>query len=542
MKKKYAIMYIMLLVVPAVFIGVMAVRWLRYEEERLRTLAEAALEEQAAVLASHLDLLLHDMTDAVLNELAGISGDAFDEMRRWRDDHPLVRQVFAWHPDEGLLLPGVRWANAEEQSFMLRYDAFFSGRRVWPAQPAAEESVDDQSSIYTVQRARQEVARRAVGRAPAAMAQEIQRGWLPWFWERDAHLLGWMHSAGGGIVRGVELELLAACARFHPFFVDNDRRAADFALYDHNEEIVMQTAGYERLQAHGEPVRVAVSALLPHWQIGAVAAGAPVISLVWVSWLLLAILLVAILAGGGLLAWQGYRDYHDAMRKTTFVSNVSHELKTPLTTIRMYAEMLREKRINDERKRESYLAVIADESMRLTRLVNNVLDFSRLEQRRRQYRRENIELAAFLRQVAAMHTDRMRASGIELKTISSPLEVIVCSDRDALEQTLLNLLDNAAKYAASGGEVELVLVDGGNCWNIEVADRGPGVPDGHEERIFGSFYRVDDSLTARYPGTGLGLSIGRRLMRELGGDLVYRPRAGGGAEFVMSVKKEAGHA
>jgi signal transduction histidine kinase len=114
----------------------------------------------------------------------------------------------------------------------------------------------------------------------------------------------------------------------------------------------------------------------------------------------------------------------------------------------------------------------------------------------------------------------------------------VTTDRDALEQIVLNLIDNAVKYAADGGEVTVVLTPragGGAGAELRVQDRGPGVPVEHRERIFEKFHRVDDTLTAEKSGAGLGLSIARQLARGLGGDLRYAPREGGGAQFILSL-------
>jgi len=111
--------------------------------------------------------------------------------------------------------------------------------------------------------------------------------------------------------------------------------------------------------------------------------------------------------------------------------------------------------------------------------------------------------------------------------------ISVLTDRDALEQVLVNVLDNAVKYAAEGGQIDFSLTRTPRQVEIRVMDRGPGVPSEHQKRIFDTFHRVDDSLTTRQPGTGLGLSIARRMLRDLGGDLVYEPRPGGGSSFAV---------
>jgi len=125
---------------------------------------------------------------------------------------------------------------------------------------------------------------------------------------------------------------------------------------------------------------------------------------------------------------------------------------------------------------------------------------------------------------------------MELKR-NLPVEAIsVATDRDAVEQIAINLLGNACKYASSGREllVEMRMRSAGGA-EVSVGDRGPGVPASHRERIFEKFHRVDETLTAEKGGAGLGLSIARQLARGLGGELRYRPRNGGGAEFILEL-------
>jgi len=257
-----------------------------------------------------------------------------------------------------------------------------------------------------------------------------------------------------------------------------------------------------------------------------------------VAGLLVVILVVAILAGGGLLLWQARNNYLDATRKTTFVSNVSHELKTPLTSIRMYAELLQEGRAPEE-KRRRYLDVIVSESQRLTRLVNNVLDFSRLEQGRKTYRLEQLDVSEAVRTALENQQERLRQAGMALTEEGTDAPVLVETDRDALDQVLLNLIDNAIKYAADGQQLWVRVTPSPDAVQIGVLDRGPGVAASERERVFEKFHRVDDSLTADKPGSGLGLTIARRMLRDLGGDLVCTLRTDGGACFVATLPRRS---
>ena len=132
---------------------------------------------------------------------------------------------------------------------------------------------------------------------------------------------------------------------------------------------------------------------------------------------------------------------------------------------------------------------------------------------------------------------RLAEAGLTLRRELPAAPLTVLTDRDALEQIVLNLLDNVCKYACDGAEVTVALVPGprGGA-DLRVLDRGPGVPPAHRERIFEKFHRVDDTLTAEKHGAGLGLSIARQRARGLGGELRYEPRAGGGAAFVWELR------
>jgi signal transduction histidine kinase len=252
--------------------------------------------------------------------------------------------------------------------------------------------------------------------------------------------------------------------------------------------------------------------------------------------LLVGIFVAAIVAGGSLLLWQARRSEAEAAQKTSFVANVSHEFKTPLTTIRLYSELLEQGRVRDAAQSGEYLRTIGRETQRLARLVGNALDFSRLEQGRKKYARDNLDLRAELARLLDTQAPRLAEAGLVLRRDLPAEPLPVTSDRDALEQIVLNLLDNAAKYGAEGGEVTVALAPRpAHGAVVRVLDRGPGVPPAHRERIFEKFHRVDDTLTAEKAGAGLGLSIARQLARGLGGELRHLPREGGGASFILEL-------
>ena len=243
------------------------------------------------------------------------------------------------------------------------------------------------------------------------------------------------------------------------------------------------------------------------------------------------ILVAALLLGGSVLLIQVRRNSLEAVRKTTFVSNVSHELKTPLTTIRMYGEMLGDGIVKDEGKRKGYLETIISESQRLTRLVNNVLDFGRLERGEKSYNREEVELGSAVGNILETQRPRLEAAGLKLEWADDSEGVVAKLDPDVLEQVLLNLLDNLVKYAGDGKYAGVRLAREAKIVSMEVSDLGPGIPAEQRERIFETFHRVDDSLTSNKPGCGIGLGIARKLIEDMGGRITCEANEPKGAKF-----------
>ncbi len=367
-----------------------------------------------------------------------------------------------------------------------------------------------------------------------------QRGWLPMKVDGRLHLLGWVRPAGAGEVRGVELEMAALISRLGGTLPAEVSAEEGYALRDDQGRVLHQAGAVPRAAAPAITVPLAEE-LLPGWDVVAFVPAATGDSagsggFFLISTLLVGIFVAAIVAGGSLLLGQARRSEAEAAQKTSFVANVSHEFKTPLTTIRLYSELLEQGRVRDATQSGDYLRTIGRETQRLARLVGNALDFSRLEQGRKKYALEKLDLRAELARLLDTQAPRLAEAGLALKRDLPVDPLMVTSDRDAFEQILLNLLDNAAKYGAAGGEVTVELAPrppGGAM--VRVLDRGPGVPAEHRDRIFEKFHRVDDTLTAEKTGAGLGLSIARQLARGLGGELRHLPREGGGASFILEL-------
>jgi signal transduction histidine kinase len=246
-------------------------------------------------------------------------------------------------------------------------------------------------------------------------------------------------------------------------------------------------------------------------------------------------MLGAIFLGGWLVAADARRQFALAQQKTDFVSNVSHELKTPLTSIRMFAELMHCGREETKAKSQQYLRIIMVEAERLTRLINNVLDFAKLERKQKRFDKKPFDLHAMIQRIWESQELHLRESGFTTKWQAATPPYPVVGDEDALAQILVNLLSNAEKYCGDRKEVELHTYIDDHHVCISVLDRGNGVPCGEERKIFEAFYRAHDSLSSGIQGSGLGLTLAQRLAEEHGGAIEYRAREGGGSAFTLKL-------
>jgi signal transduction histidine kinase len=288
-------------------------------------------------------------------------------------------------------------------------------------------------------------------------------------------------------------------------------------------------------------VATEIGETLPHWEVALylldpakLTRSAHTLKLTLGA--VIALLVLAIGIGSWLIVTDLNRQLTLARQKTDFVSNVSHELKTPLTSIRMFSELLAEGRVNDPVKQRSYLSIITAETARLSRLINNVLDFARIERGEKKYHFQTCDLNNLLRDTAETYRPHLEANGFQFDCELPDSPLLVNGDRDALSQIIVNLLSNAEKYSDSRKEVTVRLEQQTHPLphvELKVLDRGLGVPDGSEEKIFEQFYRAHDSLSNGIQGSGLGLTLARQIARAHGGEVVYETREGGGSCFTL---------
>ena len=232
------------------------------------------------------------------------------------------------------------------------------------------------------------------------------------------------------------------------------------------------------------------------------------------------------------------RDMKTAELRSQFVASVSHELRTPLAAIRMFADTLRLNRVREPEKRDEYLETISHESERLDRLIANVLDFSKIEKGRRIYRFVSTSLPEILASAGRAMAYPLRRKGFRLRIAAAENLPDIQADGDALLQAVMNLLDNAVKYSGESRDIDLVLEKGAAEAIIRVRDRGIGIPEAEQKRVFEKFYRVPDPRNEGLVGAGLGLSLAAHIVEAHGGRIEVRSRPGEGSEFAIILPLE----
>ncbi len=515
MKPRLAIVLLLLVTLPLGLMAWLGLRLVQTEKteidksfhrlhlERLRDI-EARLGEVISAREREL------MAQTASQDLAASS------IRKRVSDSPHLRQIFVldaqgdWqHP------PLVGPISRDEKEFLTR----------------AEQVFQDRSRFFQ-------------DSGEGAEAQD--HGWYSWFWASGLNLVFWQRHSSGSII-GYELNRFRLIADLIATLPDDQASAAGpggtrLALLGARGEALYKWGSYQAAEHEAPVALLDLGAPLQPWRLSAFAppptGGSDLVAGTWL------LLVMALVAAGllfiGLAVYfyrESSRDLREAGQRVSFVNHVSHELKTPLTNIRMYAELLQERLEDQGDKSQSYLDVVVSESQKLSRLIDNVLTFSRHRRGVLKIRRTLVGVDDIIDRVVQTFLPILSHKQISVaRQAGSPKPAAI--DADALEQILGNLLSNVEKYAP-GGKVELRSQQSAGLITITVRDEGPGVAAGARERIFQPFVRLGAELTEGVAGTGIGLAIARELARLHGGDLICQPAASG-ATFVLTLATETG--
>ncbi len=465
-------------------------------------------------------------------------------LRRKVRESRLARQIFVLRPDGGFLFPLLDGnATDKEKGFFERTRLVWeSGIRFGREQdPASQKSASQTDSGrngrgWAGSLTARHVASPDSNRSP----HDGQRGWHSWFWGNGVHLIHWQRHQSGHLV-GVEVDRMALLSDVVSGLPDTEFEpsaslSGRIALRNAQNHAIYQWGAYDPPENAEPEVRMAVDAPLSMWTLnyhsepGTLSSGGA-----WFNVgtaLALSSLVVAALAV--YFFRENAREIREAAQRVSFVNQVSHELKTPLTNIRMYAEMLEPRMEDADESARENLRVIVSESQRLSRMIGNVLAFAKDQRGNLTPNPRRCVPDDIIRATIEHFRPALDARGVTVSfTSGAPDEATL--DSDFLEQILGNLLGNVEKYAAVKGEMDVLSETRDGVLIVRVADRGPGIPTDQRETVFQPFQRLSDSLTEGVAGTGIGLAIAREQARNHGGDLTIVDSAEG-ATFELTLK------
>ena len=249
----------------------------------------------------------------------------------------------------------------------------------------------------------------------------------------------------------------------------------------------------------------------------------------WIYGIASVLLLVAMFLGVVLILRDISREKHLARLRSDFISNVTHELKTPLTSIRMYAESLMMGRVKSDSVQKEYLSIVVTETDRLKRMINNILEFSKMEKGKPEYHFVNSNLASILN--ASIHEMNYWFEKEHFEVVTELDETIYAEvDPEKMMQAIGNLLSNAIKYSTDTKKIFIRLFKKSEYVCIEVEDQGMGIPEDKLSRIFEQFYRIEQKESIS--GTGLGLTVVKEIIEAHNGTISVTSEIGKGSRFI----------
>jgi signal transduction histidine kinase len=540
-KPRLIVIYVLIVLAPLAALGWLGATLARNEQAmvavRFREVLTGKLSDTATIIGS-----LIEQRERELTAQSNLSTRTPADLRALAAASGIVRQYFVLDGKGDLVYPSPTGAlNATEEEFLRRTRTIWANGEI--------PGPDLESNIIVFRTTKSESNRNALEQRARTVrpTQLTGKGWHSSFWGNGVSLLYWWRDERGAAV-GAELNESRLLSDIIGLLPDSNSPESDYlgrktyssasdctALMDPKGAVIYQWGAY--LPAEHEIARAELPLPKPleAWSLKYYSpevpegVGGKFNVIVAVLAFGIALLIVALY-----FFRENTRAMREALQRVSFVNQVSHELKTPLTNIRMYAEMLDADLGESSAESRKRLGVIVSESQRLSRLINNVLTFGRNQRNHLTLHRSAGNVDDALRALIANFEASLNARGVVIEFEAAAGHEAEF-DRDALDQIMGNLLSNVEKYAPNSGRLDIVSQQNGETISVIVSDRGPGIPHSQREHVFEPFYRVSDKLTDGVAGAGIGLTIARQLARLHGGDLTLQPSPQG-ASFIVTLR------
>lgn len=537
MRKRLITVFLLIVIVPLGVVTWLGMRSISGEREREYQRYSNVLENSL----KDVDGRIADLFQAKQIEflrLEDVVSSGIDEIRRFLRKSPDIRQIFVFDAGGAMIVPPEEGSRSSKEREFFDRIANIGLTRDMLVRPSDTDRSTPASS-----------------------------GWYTWFWGEGINFIFWYLDSLHRTI-GVEIERAALLAEIFSILPDagvGGRAEADergqvggpeqaghgaqpgaleesvyrTILTNASDKVMYQWGDYQPGERDEPLASISLSAPLNSWKLSYYADRDTRPALFSSSryFILVVSVLILIIAVAALAVYfyrENSREIREASQRMSFVNQVSHELKTPLTNIRMYAELLEKGTLSNDERSRKYLDVVISESRRLSRLIGNVLTFARKRQNGvRLVPKPGIvdeTIAATIENCKPMLT----AAGIEM-AFAPGAGREVRFDSDVLDQILHNLISNVEKYASSGKWLGIVSRQDENTAVIRVSDRGPGIPAKQRENVFKPFVRLSNKLTDGVSGTGIGLTIARELALLHGGSLEL-DSSSEGTTFVIAIQ------
>lgn len=516
MKKKLIAVFLLIVLLPLAVISWLGMRSIGNEQEREHRRYADVLENRLKDMDKRIADLI-ELKEIELLQLDTITSSDVADIRSYIRKSRYVRQIFILDSNGVMVFPPEEvLRSTKEDEFFLRIG-----------------SIDLTKDVLA----------KPSDRNPDASASS---GWYTWFWGEGINFIYWFLDAQGRTI-GIEVErtaLFSDLISILPETEIRERRESDgrIILSNASEKIIYQWGNYQPGDSEEPAAFVSVSNPLSSWKLKYFIAQDEgfdsFFSGRYFTLIISAIVLVIAVVGLAIYFYrENSREIREAMQRMSFVNQVSHELKTPLTNIRMYAELLESSVVSENEKDRKHLEVVVSESRRLSRLIGNILTFARNQKNGLRLSAKPGVVDETIFATLASNKPALEAAGIVVGFAPGAGD-IVYFDADILDQILHNLISNVEKYASSGKSLKIESIRDGSNTIIKVSDRGPGIPARQRENIFKPFVRLSNKLTDGVSGTGIGLTIARDLAILHEGRLELE-NSPGGATFVLTIRAPA---
>ena len=566
-KYKIPITLTLLILMPLVVLAWLGMRLQSNEEivagHQFQQLVDAQLREADQIIVGYFRTLENDLLntpDFFADQAVTVTTHA----RQYLRSTPYIDGLFILDAEgQRLFPPATSIASLKEQQFISESGALWSNLEAF--QPRSLDNVapgeiqdnrPQTSQRFSVSGALDRFSRRQPSKALVNSSEEnnlinrdrrvSKHGWTVWYSGTDAQTFFWFWDQRGNLV-GLKLSAVQWMSELISRLPD-DRTAGDILgdarikLINEKQDVVYQWGSYQN-----GPLEPLGQRLLGHpldgWRLAYYSAERQSAGgLQWLVFIVSLGLMGLVLTGLAVYMWREYRrDMRLAEQRVTFVNQVSHELKTPLTNICMYADLM-DSEISDQTQIDEtllkkYSSILASESQRLGRLINNVLSFSRSQNEQLTIHRKPGVVDEIINGSVSMFGPAFAKKGIKI-LLDLNAEQTVMLDPGALEQVLNNLLGNIEKYAYQGKQARIESSYRDGLTRIRVADAGPGIDAKTADNMFEPFVRGSARITEGVSGTGIGLNIARMLCRLHGGDLrlLRSPEQDRGACFEITLE------